>query len=157
MVHSLCFKCLRSGHTAKSCSSPYNCSRCHKNHHSLVHLSVSTSTEGGQQPSMLHTTRGASDLVSKISLLPTAVAMVRDSNGVLQKCRALIDTGSQISCVSKSFVGKLGIRPNLSSNIKINGIGSCTVGPSRGVVDIQFSRFNKHFLNVRNVYRRTAG
>ncbi|XP_036340901.1 uncharacterized protein LOC118750283 [Rhagoletis pomonella] len=34
---SLCFNCLKSGHTSYSCSSKFRCKECHRRHHTLVH------------------------------------------------------------------------------------------------------------------------
>ena len=38
LSHSLCFNCLKGGHTVKQCPSQYSCQRCGKKHHTLLHL-----------------------------------------------------------------------------------------------------------------------
>ena len=38
LSHSLCFNCLKGGHTVKQCPSHYSCQWCGKKHHTLLHL-----------------------------------------------------------------------------------------------------------------------
>ena len=37
-TNSLCFNCLKSGHSSRSCKSLYHCKVCNKSHHSLLHV-----------------------------------------------------------------------------------------------------------------------
>ncbi|KAF2904783.1 hypothetical protein ILUMI_01394 [Ignelater luminosus] len=54
--------------------------------------------------------------------LSTAIVLVKDSNNKLQKCRLLLDVGSQGSFITKEVCKKLGLTSK-STNISISGLG----------------------------------
>ncbi|UYV84373.1 hypothetical protein LAZ67_X001963 [Cordylochernes scorpioides] len=111
--NSLCYNCLRSNHRVSSCVFTQNCKLCNKRHHTLLHQF---------KPEMLSPVANISPLThASVScfadnkshdriLLSTALIKVKSENGVLQTCRALIDTGSKSWIKSeyrhwKPFVG----------------------------------------------------
>lgn len=75
-------------------------------------------------------------------LLGTAVVFVRDSTGILQSVRALIDAGSQISAMTSSCSDRLGLRQSRWT-ASVIGLGGHCVPKVLGTVqmDIQ-SRYD---------------
>ncbi|CAG7731226.1 unnamed protein product, partial [Allacma fusca] len=80
----------------------------------------------------------ASSVISTHVLLPTAIVYVMDSKGYSQSCRALLDSGSEVSFVSSSCVKRLGI-PIEEADLQIHGVSAAPVGSSNGKVQLQVS------------------
>ena len=108
----LCFNCMRLGHISKNCPSQSRCRLCGKSHNTLLHVdnppqSAYTRHEGSsenQDPQVTSTT--CSDQV----LLQTAFVDVLDRQGRPIKCRALLDSGSQLNLITNSCRSKLGLK-----------------------------------------------
>ncbi|UYV61264.1 hypothetical protein LAZ67_1004155, partial [Cordylochernes scorpioides] len=77
-------------------------------------------------------------------LLSTALIKVKSENGVLQTCRALIDTGSQRCLITNSCRKKLNL-PLAECKTTVFGLGNKLVEQSIGEVSLQFS---PHFSNL---------
>ncbi|UYV84431.1 hypothetical protein LAZ67_X002145 [Cordylochernes scorpioides] len=77
-------------------------------------------------------------------LLSTALIKVKSKNGVLQTCRALIDTGSQRCLITNSCRKKLNL-PLAECKTTVFGLGNKLVEQSMGEVSLQFS---PHFSNL---------
>lgn len=170
--NSLCYNCLRQGHSVLKCNSKTNCLICNKRHHSLLHPSsnsmfndVSTNhfvhEEQLQPPTdpprpstssntALTSIQSRNGLCTKTySILPTALVQIKDKFGQLQPARALLDSGSQSSFITESCVQRLGL-PRRSSSIQINGVGTSVAGQTRGDTTIQlYSRQTKsHVIDL---------
>ena len=108
----LCFNCMRLWHISKDCPSQSRCRLCGKSHNTLLHVdnppqSAYTRHEGSstnQDPQVTSAT--CSDQI----LLQTAFVDVLDRQGRPIKCRALLDSGSQINLNTNSCRSKLGLK-----------------------------------------------
>ncbi|XP_035220181.1 uncharacterized protein LOC118193235 [Stegodyphus dumicola] len=74
--------------------------------------------------------------VTQAVLLPTAIVYVKDINGDLQKCRMLIDSGSQGSFIREHCVNLLQLK-RTSANISVNGLSSQKIAKVSGSVQLQ--------------------
>lgn len=119
-----CFNCLSAQHMSDVCKSLVLCRTCGKKHHSLLHYNVressnNLSSESQKQPNdaNIHAVQDATikqststipALYSRLSgsqiLLATALLNVQDSFGQQRICRALLDSGSQVNCMTERLV-----------------------------------------------------
>lgn len=103
--HRLCMSCFSNQHWSNKCKG--SCPKCKRRHHLLLHKDAETSQgSAAQQPPAVMLGAQPSSSV----LLGTAIVMVRDISGELQPVRALLDSGSQISVISKGCLDRLGLR-----------------------------------------------
>ncbi|XP_036150568.1 uncharacterized protein LOC118648342, partial [Monomorium pharaonis] len=127
----LCLNCLRStNHSAPTCKSGH-CKFCSERHNSLLHLKAketnnSQSSNTALEPSQVEAitnsvTTCTSTSCSRITLLSTAVVDVLDRYGCGQRCRTLLDNGSQANLISSSFVKNLQL-PTQTTDIVVSGI-----------------------------------
>ncbi|KAJ8957213.1 hypothetical protein NQ318_007775 [Aromia moschata] len=142
---NLCINCLRPGHTGLECKLS-NCKICGRKHNSLLHIDTKAPHDASSsQPrpedkqdnseNIRHTVAGVagqavrhSDIESSYAeqvLLSTAVVRVRDARGNLQKCRALLDSGSQSNFITEGCCKKLNIQL-MPANYSITGVGQAT-------------------------------
>lgn len=192
---SVCFNCLRLGHSTSTCSVQFYCKICGLKHHTLLHSkehenntqssSATQSTSAisntpivnfasvnnsgpssnaeliennSQNVSLAVITKDAFNSPRTIqtctelqclnavanfqTLLPTALAFVRDISGKLQIARVLIDSASTSSFVSQRFISRLGLRKTHCNRL-LTGIGNTPAGSSKGIVSFSLhSRFN---------------
>lgn len=105
----LCIACLGQGHSYLACKS--KCLKCSKKHHTLLHFGddVTTSSSSENSESALANTAISSDGNKAVILLGTAVVGIRDCYGNIIKCRALLDSGSQVNFISQKMINKLKI------------------------------------------------
>lgn len=86
----------------------------------------------------------------KIVLLPTILVSVRDEVGIMQPCRALLDTGSQSSFITDECVQRLGLSRS-NARIAITGLAEKGVGITRGLVHLSLhSRYNSQLFITIN-------
>ena len=90
----LCFNCTRAKHRTAECRSAKTCLKCKNKHHTSICYKL---TDSKSEP-MLVTTENS-------LTYPVAIIKV---NGV--KCRALLETSSGSSYISKSFIDLLKIK-----------------------------------------------
>ena len=121
---ALCLVCFSKRHTTKACNAQ-RCGICHKSHHELLHRiasndSLESTTQSKQESSALH-----SSLLSRssTSFLATAVVLVRSSGGGYQKCRCVLDSGSQLNFVTSRLVTALKLEMK-DTCVKLSGIGN---------------------------------
>ena len=139
----LCYKCLQmSGHSARHCQSKRGCS-CHGNHHKLLH--------GGQfgkprdQPTLsplkqsTMTPRGAPE-----ALLTTAVVTVLDKESKIHYCRAIIDTASHSSFMTKSLASKLRLKEQIVESVTTGLGGMVTATTNKLVTTLIGSRLSTY-------------
>ncbi|XP_055590386.1 uncharacterized protein LOC129742509 [Uranotaenia lowii] len=165
----LCYNCLRSSHSAKTCSSKSVCrtSKCNQRHHTLLcpadsnPQNITGSNESGSQKpcaseekkeTIASLTTDLPIVKQSVSLLPTAVVKVRKSDGTFASARVLIDSGSQASMVTEELVRKLAL-PRSNGKVSVCGIGQSSAGTTRGMVALEISsRFNEVVLIKTKAY-----
>lgn len=67
-------------------------------------------------------------------LLPTAVVLVKDASGKLQKCRLLLDSWSMVTFISESCTQRLAL--NRKQARVSNGLASVAADVTRGVTSL---------------------
>ncbi|XP_050519151.1 uncharacterized protein LOC126893220 [Diabrotica virgifera virgifera] len=111
---NLCVNCLNRGHQVDNCNFGH-CKNCTVKHHSLLHVSESSTSNTNTQQSLF-----TFNLSSKQVLLSTVLLEVVDSKGNRHDCRALLDPGSQSNFISSHLCHKLAL-PRKPTNITISG------------------------------------
>lgn len=123
----LCFNCLAYGHRVESCRSSF-CRNCQSSHHTLL---CQTQQQAGTQPTKpirssardtLHVACGYPTV--HYNLLPTAIVLVRNSQGDWIPGRALLDSGSQFNIITERFRQLLGIKRK-RENVRVQTTGAC--------------------------------
>ena len=120
-----CIKCLNKGHMVSNCPSKSHCKVCKSAHHTVLPFykvpenlnptithdiiqnppnssSVSNSVQVENNRSTTCVTRAL-----KRSLIPTAVVLIKDSCGIFQPVRALLDSCSEINFILEETAKKL--------------------------------------------------
>ncbi|XP_062703912.1 uncharacterized protein LOC134286324 [Aedes albopictus] len=143
---NLCFNCLRSGHRSIACPSKKTCSKCQRRHHTLLHeepkqipeetdppvRKEENVSDPQQAPSKMQTFQWSSSNTAvpntqppqhKTAMLMTAVVILRDLCNRKVPCRVLLDSGSQVSFISKAMADSLSVLryPTL---VPVTGIGA---------------------------------
>lgn len=152
-ANRLCFRCLNRGHITSNCKAAFKCQTCNETkHNSLLHYEPSSSQSGSSdrspsdtslnptvepfrqrsptindQTSSSMSATSRAFVASRQSILPTVLLRAKDSNGNVQLCRALLDSGSDITFITKACAKRL----NLSfepTYISVTGIdGKVTI------------------------------
>ncbi|XP_062704099.1 uncharacterized protein LOC134286498 [Aedes albopictus] len=142
---NLCFNCLSPGHRSAKCPSRKTCAECQRRHHTLLHEIPRSSPEKLAQPVQQASTapvnqpaspsqlpsRSSSNtavpnnqpLEQKTVMLMTALVNLRDLCNRKVPCRVLLDSGSQMSFISRSMADRLAVHraPTL---VPITGVGA---------------------------------
>ncbi|UYV71532.1 K02A2.6-like, partial [Cordylochernes scorpioides] len=143
--HKMCYNCLKRGHTGKNCyQGP--CKKCNKRHHTLLHRldTEVTNTQKGAKPQIFTpvseinntSVQQGSETINQV-LLATAQIIVEGANGTQQICRALLDSGSQVSLITKEICERLELKGQTSRR-SLRGIGNGPVQVSTTSVDLTF-------------------
>lgn len=154
--NGICFVCLNLGHQAKSCPSMLKCRNCDGKHNTLLHVhdeklasssnvkcstdevkSISESTENKTSASNDSTKFSGTARTETTVVLGTAMVRIRDSLGVLQIVRVLLDSGSQVSVMTSECVTRLGLR-RIKSRIEVTGLSQQPVNKVKGITQCQF-------------------
>lgn len=166
----LCIKCLKSFH-GRNCKA-IGCKHCKGYHNTLLHKAkasdVESSTESKSSNNKVLTNKGSTVTqiaVASISnrvpaslihysakeshevLLSTAIVMVRDCNGTLHECHALLDSGAQSNFITQIFSKKLNLRSK-TINITLKGINCTTVNAVQQVHTAIQSRTGAYQLEL---------
>ena len=143
---SVCFNCFGS-HLRNKCNSKYKCKLCQKPHHTMLH--VADSVDSKDKPSKpVSLSCGLNDsFARKTVLLGTATALLLCSNGSYKPIRLVLDSASQVSCITQRCVKMSGLQIK-PSNVQISGIcntnssslglSECTLKPTRGGRNLKF-------------------
>jgi len=134
-----CFNCLKTRHKLKDCDSLKSCRYCHKRHHQSIcehstspHKSVvqpDSSSIQGLTNNTDATSGTTSSALSKpasgkrVVLLQTARAVAMGENSQTE-IRILLDSGSQLSYVTKTLQTKLQLKPIKREKLRLNTFGS---------------------------------
>ena len=103
---------MRPGHISKNCPSQSRCRLCGKSHNTLLHVNnpprsaYTRHEESSKNQNPQVTSATCNDQV----LLQMAFVDVLDRLGRTIKCRALLDSGSQINLITNSCRSKLGLK-----------------------------------------------
>ena len=150
--NKMCFNCLKWGHFSKNCRLSTRCKKCNGRHSTFLHISENINSNQQDkevidnnsqeiirkpqgtlesQQNSIEISNAAEASVSchtrmagKV-LLSTALIGVFDSSGVVHRIRALLDSGSQTSIITKEIANKLKLNIR-KENIQICGIGRMT-------------------------------
>lgn len=125
----LCLNCLRRGHYIGICKAG-NCKICKKRHSSLLHIETSEPFSAAQNTEPVSKPELAPALISghcfnadttTVVVLATAMVDIINSHGVSVRCRALIDSGSQLCFITQRLSDRLNLEIE-ETNLAISGI-----------------------------------
>lgn len=158
----LCFNCLSPAHRVDMCKSTYTCVVCNRKHNTLLHLEKNMNNNNtgliNDQPINEDTVAPAQAKESMPAVLfansnqnhvflATAIVNLVDKHGHQRKCRAVLDNGSQVNFISRSFLKAL----QLSSKrveLPVSGIG-CSRVHSSAVVEVHVvSRVKNYSISL---------
>ncbi|CAI6350104.1 unnamed protein product [Macrosiphum euphorbiae] len=150
-THRLCRNCISAVHDTSKCSSKYSCRHCSAKHHSLLHLDTYKTKGSSNLPSSSSSTSGDTSkgqdvatvnigTVSRtnLSVLGTASIRIQDKCGHWIPCRALIDSGSQVSAITHNCATQLGLTRRHSA-IDIVGLSQTPISRVKGVITCLFT------------------
>ncbi|CAD6997982.1 unnamed protein product [Ceratitis capitata] len=137
--YNLCMNCLAHSHIARDCKSSFSCFSCHQRHHSLLHRTPtgnkpSTTTSrsqldsSGNKSTQSPTTSGNIQalFVTNARNIILGTAMVHICyNGVNYEARALLDSGSEGTFITKRLQRRIKI-PTQPVDFQISGINATT-------------------------------
>ncbi|XP_060873970.1 uncharacterized protein LOC132947737 [Metopolophium dirhodum] len=135
----LCINCLGSGHTSSACPSKYTCQACKKQHHTLLHFPDDVTT-GDHVPSAA-TMFTATQRTQPI-LLSTLLISVASFDHQKHTLRALLDTGSQVSFITKQCADRLSLTRRRCTT-KISVFSVTLVNVVSGMTTITMSLVNQ--------------
>ncbi|CAI6372727.1 unnamed protein product [Macrosiphum euphorbiae] len=153
----LCYNCLNYGHQIKDCRLS-SCPKCNKRHNSKLHedtpsnnlLAESNCAEidtSGSAPSSVFlagATNGQNSDVKFNVMLSTSIIMVQDPAGNWHKCRAILDSGSQLNFITNECARRLKLLSHGNKQQFITGIGSISSSASSSFSASISSRFCVH-------------
>lgn len=145
----LCFNCLFSNHSVKSCKMSKSCQKCGRRHNTLIHVNkenIQGSLSATERSPLNTSTKNTESLVQPSStslgtekriisnfakekfqpsevLLATALVKSKARNGCEHYIRALLDQGSQASFVTEATTQLLGLK-RCPVNGSVSGLGS---------------------------------
>ena len=141
--HGICFNCLRTGHAAFKCTSSHRCKKCQRLHHTILHIEraprAPNNGDSGQQPatSQQNTTGTSSEesavhvsnmatTIDKQLIYMTCKILVTGPDGSSSTARALIDTGSGASFITKRLSRAIQLR-GTKQRVQICGISGQSI------------------------------
>ena len=136
----LCYVCLSRGHAASKCPSSRNCSHCSGRHHDLLHGTDLTQPLASDPPTRTSpieeapqslTTTSTPQASSSRTLLQTAAVHARAAGSGLLRCRLLLDSGSEMSFITRSLARRLNARTCESRAFAVEGFGGTCAGTKR--------------------------
>ncbi|UYV82903.1 hypothetical protein LAZ67_22001336 [Cordylochernes scorpioides] len=168
----LCFNCLRNNYSVNQCRSEFKCRKCQGKHNTLIHIdanihqfmehtvgipaieepdknqaesSVKENNDALGVTSIHNTTCLMSNQEDSFVLLSTATIMVMNHQGKYQPCRALIDTASQATLITRDCLKKLNLEPS-RTRVELTRIGGQILDRPNGVINLNFT---SHFKMSR--------
>lgn len=161
----LCINCLRPGHYVRECTSTSTCRKCNKNHNTLLHYQEKKYSTNGTPPSQktgeppANQASGSNPSKATITncfsrykefdvLLSTAIIHIYDVHNRIHEARALLDSGSQASFISKNLMVTLGLKGN-QINIPVHGISNASTNISE-MADIRIKSRHNNFNTQLN-------
>ncbi|XP_054727158.1 uncharacterized protein LOC129236895 [Anastrepha obliqua] len=135
--YQLCINCLKKGHVVKNCKSS-SCKHCSAKHNTLLHFSQSPQTisqDTGAPPSaktslvVEHPEQTFHPSPKGVVMLATAIVMLKSRQGTFIPCRALLDSASQLHCITANMANQLQIKKSKATT-HISGIGQSDITSS---------------------------
>ncbi|KAL4154334.1 hypothetical protein QTP88_000213 [Uroleucon formosanum] len=150
---SLCYNCLNAGHRVESCYFP-NCPKCGLRHNSKLHEDKGVSQipkpavpQDENNDNIVTFSQEVQSHSEETVLLATAIIHIYNNNGQRYKCRAVLDSGSQLNFIDQNFAKKLGLN-FYQNDFSITGVGSMTSSAKYFSKTIISSRLGSHSFNV---------
>ena len=110
-AHSLCFRCLKPGHSLQECRNRKNCRHCDGNHHVLLHSERRDSNTPASSGTVhAISTNSDSHSFDSCKLVMTCEAEVTGPMGKTLKVRAMLDYGAAVSSVSTRVAKLLNLK-----------------------------------------------
>ncbi|XP_053968812.1 uncharacterized protein LOC128870237 [Anastrepha ludens] len=135
--HQLCINCLKKGHVVKNCKTS-SCKHCSAKHNTLLHFSQSPQTisqDTGAPPSAKtslvvgHPEQTFHPPPKGVVMLATAIVMLKSRQGTFIPYRALLDSASQLHCITANMANQLQIKKSKATT-HISGIGQSDITSS---------------------------
>ncbi|KAE9522141.1 hypothetical protein AGLY_017401 [Aphis glycines] len=154
----LCFNCLSFGHQVSSCFFP-PCPRCGERHNSKLHesptnasntLDPTANDDDRPQPhlTVMYTQLGTPAAENLNVLLATAIVNICDNFGRMHSCRAVLDSGSQLSFITKSCAKRLNLSMTTNA-FNIVGVSAMASVAKQLQDTILCSRFGDFKTNIK--------
>ncbi|XP_046811762.1 uncharacterized protein LOC124421041 [Lucilia cuprina] len=149
--NKLCLNCLQPSHFVNDCKGS-SCKICKLRHNTLLHRVKNVETERPQDNDGIRQQILTSQYSSSsghypnrkanfVTLLPTAIVMIRDGYGELRPCRALLDSGAQATLISEACVQGLRLRRTYDRTM-LFGVGPDNRNYTKGKVEIEIISAN---------------
>ncbi|UYV82913.1 hypothetical protein LAZ67_22001359 [Cordylochernes scorpioides] len=162
----------KQSHSVNQCRSEFKCRKCQGKHNTLIHIdanihqfkehtvgipaieepdknqaesSVKENNDALGVTSIHNTTCLMSNQEDSFVLLSTATIMVMNHQGKYQPCRALIDTASQATLITRDCLKKLNLEPS-RTRVELARIGGQILDRPKGVINLNFT---SHFKMSR--------
>ncbi|XP_075990312.1 uncharacterized protein LOC142985959 [Anticarsia gemmatalis] len=157
-TNKLCFNCLGAGHSVFKCRMPMSCRICKRRHHTLLHQPKNTSAAPQVEPQQPTSSNQVDEEEKKvhamvashyttgqnISLLATAVVIVKGEHGNTTVLKALIDSGSQACFISEKATQILKLHKS-PVNLIVSGMESIKVRVKHEVKLQVLSQWENYF------------
>ncbi|KAI5731279.1 hypothetical protein M8J77_007377 [Diaphorina citri] len=118
---NLCCNCLKVGHSRDRCYSKLNCNICDARHNSLLHKELFNEANSNELPVV--TVGVCNKPIQGQVILPTAVILVKNSDGLTIPARVLLDSGSELNFISETLVQQLKLKRK-RKQFSLSGIGN---------------------------------
>ena len=142
--NKLCINCLGSGHFVKECPSSQRCKKCHRSHHSWLHIesksedrkAAKSGSRSGESTGVV-TANVSRTVQHKQVLLMMCKVQLLGPDGSTTQARALLDSASSTSFITERLAQILGLKRK-RVDVSITGIGGNSPPlSSRGAVDFR--------------------
>ena len=97
----LCLNCLRPGHYVRDCASSHRRKKCHKPHHTLLHVEAKDESPVQTPPVVTPISSNVTMGIQSNTLLMTCCLMVEAPDGSTTQARAILDSASSASFSSE--------------------------------------------------------
>ncbi|XP_060868578.1 uncharacterized protein LOC132943558 [Metopolophium dirhodum] len=135
----LCINCLGSGHSSAACPSKSSCKSCRKRHHSLLHFpEQKTSTNDVVSPISMVAVHPRPQSI----LLSTLLVNISSIHKETYTFRALLDTGSQVSFITKKCADRLSLVQRRCS-ARVNTFSGASINAVSGISSIKLAPVGK--------------
>lgn len=130
----LCRRCFSGNHTTRQCTTTTRCIKCSGKHHELLHSAEGTNQAKGKTTTL--TTQVAVKIMGNdienpsnqgLTLLGTAVAVIKMGQDKLECVRILIDPGSQATFITQEAAKRLNLQYK-KTHVQLAGIGETKAG-----------------------------
>ena len=137
-----CMNCLKAEHMANKCRANPACKKCHKTHHTLLHIDASKPPDEPTTETVSSVTYVPQLKKKKQVLLMTCRAKVTGPDGSVVQARVFLDPGAACSFVTERLAQQLGL-PRRKDNSLIAGIAGVNATRMHGAVSFMVSRVHK--------------